>query len=79
MNPTAMWVVGILATALLTGLTITVTVLVNVLNRKNDTIEKLREANLNYRFGLIQLGGTAEITNKLARAFTDVATDGTRT
>jgi hypothetical protein len=49
---------------LITGLGIVVTVLLSVLNRKNDTIEKLREANLNYRFALIQLGSTAEAVNK---------------
>lgn len=55
---------GILSGLLITGLGIVVTVLLSVLNRKNDTIEKLREANLNYRFALIQLGSTAEAVNK---------------
>jgi hypothetical protein len=55
---------GVLSGLLITGLGIVVTVLLSVLNRKNDTIEKLREANLNYRFALIQLGSTAEAVNK---------------
>lgn len=71
-----MWVGGTLATVLLTGLSIAVTVLLNVLNRKNDTIEKLREANLNYRFALIQLGGTAEMQNRLVQALPLPQTDG---
>ena len=70
-------VAGILVTVLLTGATIAVTVLLSVLNRKNDTIEKLREANLNYRLALLQLGGTAETVNKLVQALPIPQTDGT--
>lgn len=55
---------GVIGGFLITGLGIAVTVLLSVLNRKNDTIEKLREANLNYRFALIQLGTTAEAVTK---------------
>jgi len=55
---------GVLSGLLITGLGIVVTVLLSVLNRKNDTIEKLREANLNYRFALIQLGSVGEAVNK---------------
>lgn len=55
---------GVIGGFLVTGLGIAVTVLLSVLNRKNDTIEKLREANLNYRFALIQLGTTAEAVTK---------------
>lgn len=71
MSPeTTRWVIGILATLLIAGATIVVTVLLSVLNRKNDTIEKLREANLNYRLALIQLGiPPADAVNRARSAF----------
>lgn len=76
MSPeTVRWVIGILATILVFGAGTTVTVLLSVLNRKNDTIEKLREANLNYRLALIQLGTTAEAVNKTLSAL-PIPTDG---
>jgi hypothetical protein len=76
---TVRWVIGILATLVIAGGTITVTVLLSVLNRKNDTIEKLREANLNYRLALIQLGTTAEAVNKTLSALPIPQTDGSGT
>jgi hypothetical protein len=76
---TVRWVVGILATLFIAGATIMVTVLLSVLNRKNDTIEKLREANLNYRLALIQLGTTAEAVNKTPSALPIPQTDGSGT
>jgi hypothetical protein len=76
---TVRWVVGILATLFIAGATIMVTVLLSVLNRKNDTIEKLREANLNYRLALIQLGTTAEAVNKTLSALPIPQTDGSGT
>jgi hypothetical protein len=69
---------GVLSGLLITGLGIVVTVLLSVLNRKNDTIEKLREANLNYRFALIQLGSTAEAVNKTLSSLPIPQPDGNR-
>jgi hypothetical protein len=76
---TVRWVVGILVTLLTFGGGTVVTVLVSILNRKNDTIEKLREANLNYRLALIQLGTTAEAVNKTLSALPIPQTDGSGT
>lgn len=77
MSPeTVRWIVGILVTLLVAGATALISVLVSVLNRKNDTIEKLREANLNYRLALIQLGTTAEAVNKTLAALPIPQTDG---
>lgn len=70
------WIVGILVTLLTFGGGALVTVLISILNRKNDTIEKLREANLNYRLALIQLGTTAEAVNKTLSALPIPQTDG---
>jgi len=70
------WIVGILVTLLTFGGGALVTVLISILNRKNDTIEKLREANLNYRLALIQLGTTAETVNKTLSALPIPQTDG---
>lgn len=80
MSPeTVRWIIGILVTLLIVGATTLVTVLLSVLNRKNDTIEKLREANLNYRLALIQLGTTAEAVNKTLSALPIPQTDGSGT
>jgi hypothetical protein len=77
MSPeTVRWVIGILVTLIVAGATVTVTVLLSVLNRKNDTIAKLQEANLNYRFALLQHAPTAEATNKLLSSIPIPQTDG---
>lgn len=68
-------VTGILVGALFTGGGIFVTVLLSVINRKNDTIEKLREANLNYRLALIQNAPVGEAASKLLQAI-PLQTDG---
>jgi len=60
----ALTLLSILCGLLAAGLGIFVPVLLSILNRKNDTIEKLREANLNYRFALLQLGTVGEAVNK---------------
>lgn len=71
MSPeTVRWIIGILVTLFLGGVTILVTVLISILNRKNDTIEKLKEANINYRLALIQLGiPPADAVNRARSAF----------
>lgn len=69
---TVRWLIGILVTLLVA----TIPVLVSVINRKNDTIERLKEANLNYRLALLQLGGTAEAVVKIGQAI-PLPTDGT--
>jgi hypothetical protein len=78
-TPEVMWLLGILATILLAGATLTVTVLLSVLNRKNDTIAKLTEANLNYRFALLQLGPAGEAVSKLVKSLPITPTDGPET
>jgi hypothetical protein len=76
MTPEVMWLLGILVTILLGGATLTVMVLLSVLNRKNDTIAKLTEANLNYRFALLQLGPAGEAVSKLVQSLPLSPTDG---
>lgn len=71
-----MWLLGVLVTILLGGATLTVTVLLSVLNRKNDTIAKLTEANLNYRLALLQLGPAGEAVSKLVQSLPISPTDG---
>lgn len=39
-----------------------------VIDRQAETIERLKEANLNYRLALVQLGQTAESVNKTLSA-----------
>lgn len=76
MSPeTVRWLIGILVTLFLGGVASVVPVLLSVINRKNDTIEKLKEANLNYRLALLQLGGTAEAVVKIGQAI-PLPTDG---
>jgi hypothetical protein len=78
-TPEVMWILGILVTILLGGATLTVTVLLSVLNRKNDTIAKLTEANLNYRLALLQLGPAGEAVRKLVQSLPISPTDGSGT
>lgn len=76
MTPEVMWVLGALLTVLLGGATLTVTVLLSVLNRKNDLIARLTEANLNYRLALLQLGPAGEAVSKLVQSLPISPTDG---
>ena len=77
MSPeTVRWLLGILGTLFVAGVTVVVTVLLSVLNRKNDTIEKLKEANLNYRFALLHQAPSAEATNRLLSSLPIPQTDG---
>lgn len=65
---TVRWLIGIVVTLFIAGATAFVTVLISVINRKNDTISRLQEANLNYRLALLQLGGTAEAVVKIGQS-----------
>lgn len=73
MSPeTTRWLIGIFVTVLIAAIGI----LVSVINRKNDTIEKLREANLNYRLALLSVALPAgEAASKVLQAI-PLPTDG---
>lgn len=67
---------GILSGILLTSLGIIVPVFLSIFNRKNDTIEKLKEANLNYRFSIMQHQATAEANLKILDSLPIPKSDG---
>lgn len=69
---------GILAGLSMSALAIIVPVFLSIFNRKNDTIEKLREANLNYRFALLQLGPVGEANLKILNSLPIPQPDGDR-
>jgi len=66
---TVRWLIGILVTLFIAGVGTFVTVLISVINRKNDTIARLQEANLNYRLALLQSAPVGEAASKLLQAF----------
>ena len=65
-------VLGVVVALLAIGVPVALTLILRradrkqaVIDRQAETIERLKEANLNYRFALMQLGQTAESVNKV--------------
>lgn len=75
-SATLLTLLGILSGLSMSALAIIVPVFMSVFNRKNDTIEKLKEANLNYRFSIIQHQATAEANLKILDSLPIPKSDG---